>query len=76
MPWARGGGAAGTSNHHLWVVWSPEHWLCLPWKPHTMVGVEPGPTWASPHWSLIRGLVSFLVNDVLVQLGSQKQEAP
>lgn len=66
MPWPRGGGAAGTLYHHPWVVWGPEHRLCLPLEGPHVFGVEPGPTWTSPHWSLIRELVSFLVNDVFV----------
>lgn len=52
--------------HHPWVVWGPEHRLCLPLEGPHVVGVEPGPTWTSPHWSLIRELVSLLVNDVFV----------
>ena len=76
LPWP-GRWLLGSCATVLWLYRVLRTCSAYAWKPHTVVEVEPGPVWAFPPlWSLIRGLVRFLVNDIFVQLGIKKQEAP
>lgn len=57
----------------LFVV--PRICSACPWKSHTVAGGAEAHV-GVPLLELSKGAVSFLVNDVFVRLGSQKQEAP